>query len=272
MALLPQGRYAMPFIQVPNGKLYYEIHGQGRTLVLLHGMWSNHGVWRRMVPELARNREVILVDQMGHGKSGRMQTRYRLTTYASDLGHLLDSLERNRVTLLGFSLGASVAQETYFQRPSIADALVLVATPPPYKMRWMMGIQFVSVLEKLGISSLKRETIKALGRRYSKRTDKGFIEKSLKELSAYDDGEFARLLRSAWDRGNIGRETGIRVPTLILVGEKDGIRGHSVSIHQRIPGSRLSVVPGCDHSVLFDRPDWVVREILAFLDEVRPSQ
>ena len=108
----------MPFIQVPNGKLHYEIHGQGRTLVLLHGMWSNHGVWRKMVPDLARNNEVILLDHMGHGKSDRMQAPYRLDTYASDLGHLLDSLERNNVTVLGFSLGASIAQETYFQKPS----------------------------------------------------------------------------------------------------------------------------------------------------------
>jgi pimeloyl-ACP methyl ester carboxylesterase len=261
----------MPFLQVPNGKLYYENHGQGRTLVLLHGMWSNHGVWRKMVPELARNYEVILLDHMGHGKSGRMQTPYRLATYASDLGHLLDSLERSKVTLLGFSLGASVAQETYFQKPSIVEALVLVATPPPYKMRWMIGIQFVSFLEKLGITSLKRETIKALGRRYSKGTDKGFIQKSLNELSSCDDNEFTRLLRSAWDRGNLGREARIRVPTHIMVGEKDGIRGHSVTVQQAIPGSRLSIVPGCDHSVLFDRPDWVVREILAFLDEIHPN-
>ena len=262
----------MPFIQVPNGKLHYEIHGQGRTLVLLHGMWSNHGVWRKMVPDLARNNEVILLDHMGHGKSDRMQAPYRLDTYASDLGHLLDSLERNNVTVLGFSLGASIAQETYFQKPSTVEALVLIATPPPYKMRWMIGIQFVSFLEKLGITSLKRETIKALGRRYSKGTEKGFIEKTLNELSSYDDDEFARLLRSAWDRENVGREAGISVPTHIVVGEKDGIRGHSVSIQQAIPGSRLSIVPDCDHSVLFDRPDWVVREILDFLEKIQPNQ
>jgi pimeloyl-ACP methyl ester carboxylesterase len=261
----------MPFIQVPNGKLYFEMHGQGRTLVLLHGLWSNHGVWRKIVPELARNNEVILLDHMGHGESDRMQVPYRPATYASDLGHLLGSLNRNKVTLLGFSLGASVAQAYYFQKPSIVEALVLVATPPPYKMRWMMGIEFVSFLEKLGITSLKRQTIRALGRRYSKGTDKGFIEKTLNELSSYDNGEFARLLRSAWDRRNIGREAEIRAPTHIVVGEKDGIRGHSVSIQQAIPSSWLSIVPDSDHSVLFDRPEWVAREILAFLDEVHPN-
>jgi pimeloyl-ACP methyl ester carboxylesterase len=222
-----------------------------------------------MVPELARDNEVILLDQMGHGQSDRMRGPYRLATYASDLWCLLDSLARSNVTLLGFSLGASVAQEAYFQDPSRVTALVLVATPPPYKMRWMMGIQFVSFLEKLGITSLKRETIKALGRRYSKGTDKGFIEKTLKELSSYDDHAFTLLLRSAWDRGNIGRESGIRVPTLIVVGERDGIRNHSVTLQQAIPGSRLSVVPGCDHAVLFDRPAWVVREILGFLREAQ---
>jgi len=262
----------MSFIQVPNGRLHYEVHGQGRTLLLLHGMWSNSGVWRRMVPELARDNEVILLDHMGHGKSDRMRAPYSLATYASDLGHLLDFLEKNQAILLGFSLGASVAQECYFQKPSIVEALVLVATPPPYKLHWMFGISFVSLIEKLGITSLKRETIKALGRRYSKGTDKRFIEKTLNELSLYDDDEFARLLRSAWNRGNIGREARIRVPTLIVIGEKDRIISHSVSMQQAIPGSRLSIVPDCNHSVMFDRPERVAREILGFLDEVHPNQ
>ena len=115
----------MPFLQVPNGRLYYEIHGHGRTLVLLHGLWSNCGVWRRMVPELAGNNEVILLDHMGHGQSDPMGVPYRLATYASDLWLLLDSLERSQVTLLGFSLGASVAQEAYFRDPSKVTALVI---------------------------------------------------------------------------------------------------------------------------------------------------
>ena len=261
----------MPWIEVPHGRLYYEIHGQGRTLVLLHGMWSNNGFWRRVVPELAKNNEVILLDHMGHGESDRMRVSYSLAAYASDLGHLLDSLGKNQVILLGFSLGASVAQEAYFQNPSRVTALVLIATPPPYKLHWMIGISLVSLLEKLGITSLKRETIKALGRRYSKGTDKRFIEKTLNELASYDDDEFARLLRSAWDRGNVGREAGIRVPTLIVIGEKDRIISHSVSIQQAIPGSRLSIVPDCNHSVLFDRPERVVQEILDFLGEVRSN-
>jgi pimeloyl-ACP methyl ester carboxylesterase len=261
----------MPLIEVPHGRLHYEIHGQGRTLVLLHGLWSNSGVWKKIVPDLAREHEVILLDHMGHGKSGRMRVPYRLAAYASDLGHILESLERHRSILLGFSLGASVAQEYYFQNPSRVAALVLVATPPPYRLRWMIGIQFVSLLERLGITSLKRETIKALGRRYSKGTDRGFIERTLKELSAYDGAEFGRLLRSAWDQGNIGREHRIRAPTLIVVGEKDGIRSHSAALERAIPGSRLSIVPGCNHSVLFDRPDWVLREILDFLPTVHPN-
>jgi pimeloyl-ACP methyl ester carboxylesterase len=224
-----------------------------------------------MVPELAKNNEVILLDHMGHGESDRMRVPYSPATYASDLGQLLDTLEKNQVILLGFSLGASVAQEAYFQNPSRVTALVLIATPPPYKLHWMIGISFVSLLEKLGITSLKKETIKALGRRYSKGTDKRFIEKTLNELASYDDDEFARLLRSAWDRGNIGREAGIRVPTLIVIGEKDGIIGHSVSIQKSIAGSRLSIVPDCNHSVLFDRPEQVVREIQDFLNEVHPN-
>jgi len=56
-----------------------------------------------------------------------------------------------------------------------------------------------------------------------------------------------------------------------VIGEKDRIISHSVSMEQAIPGSRLSVIPDCDHSVLFDRPELVIPEILGFLGEVPPN-
>ncbi len=254
----------MPLIPGPHGRVYYESHGQGNVLVLLHGMWSNMGAWRRMIPALSAGHRVILLDQIGHGKSDPMQTPYRLNTHARDLDCLMDLLELEAATLVGFSMGAQIAQEYSFLRPSRVKGLVLIATPPPYRFRWRAGIEFVSMLERLGITSLKKETIKALKRRYAKNRDPEFIEKSLKELSGYSDQEFALVLRSVWEEKNLHREGSIRIPTLLLVGEKDGIKDHSIYMHRVIPNARFLVIPDGDHSVLFLQYAFLAESVLEF--------
>ena len=261
----------MPSIPVSNGTLYCETLGQGPDLVLLHGMWSHHGVWSRMAPELAESFRLVLVDQMGHGKSGRIRRPYRLRDYAMDLRDLLDSLQVPKALLAGFSMGSLVAQEFASLCPDRVRGLVLIATPPPYRLRWKLGVLTVSLLESLRITTLKRQTIKALSRRYAKGTDKGLIDKSLKELAAYQDREFALILKSVWERGQEVRPERIGAPTLLLVGEKDGIRGHTESLAERIPGCRLRVVPGANHSILLDKPGAVAGEILEFLRQARLS-
>jgi pimeloyl-ACP methyl ester carboxylesterase len=255
----------MPWIQTDHGKLYYETSGEGKSLALLHGMWSSHAVWRGMVPELSRTHHVVILDHMGHGKSDHMRIPYSLTTYASDLKQLIDHLGIETLSLAGFSLGSLVAQEYYRLFPSQVTSLVLIATPPPYKFRWKFGIWSVSLLERLRITSLKKESIKALSRRYSRGTNREFIEKSLNDLSLYDDHEFALILRSVWHRTRTEMTTGSFVPSLIAVGEKDAIRSHSHALHRAIPDSRLLIVPGSDHSVILNCPELLATEISHFL-------
>ena len=258
----------MPFLSVQHGRIHYEVHGTGTDLVLLHGMWSNMGVWKRVLPSLSMIHRVLLVDQMGHGKSDRIRTPYRPDTHARDLHCLLDFLEVETSTLVGFSMGALVAQEYFFLSPSRVNALVLIATPPPCKLRWKAGIEIVSLLEKLGITSLKKESIKALRRRYAKNTDKDSIDKSLAELSAYSNREFSLILRSVWEGRNRRREREIRVPTLLVVGERDGIRSHSEHLNDTLPDSRFLTVPEADHSVVLKKPTFLVEMISAFQQEV----
>lgn len=258
----------MPTISVQHGKIYYEVQGEGPDLVLLHGMWSNMGVWKRIVPALSKAHRVVLMDQVGHGKSGRMQVPYGLGAYAQDLQSLLDFLGIDTTTLVGFSMGALVAQEYFLLTPSRVRALVLIATPPPYKLRWKAAIAFVSLLEKLGMTSLKKESIKSLRRRYSKTVDKDFIDRSLRELTRYGNREFALILRSVWERGSRNREKRIQIPSLLLVGERDGIRGYSEYLSHTLPDSRFFTVPGCDHSVVLHRPEFLAEKISGFLREV----
>jgi len=255
----------MPLIQVPRGNLRYETHGKGRNLALIHGMWSHRGMWKNIIPGLSADHFVMAPDCIGHGESDRMHHPGRLQDYVTDINLLFESMGIEDVTLIGFSMGALIAQEYYHRYPSRARALVLIATPPPYKLRWRLAMALVSLLEKLGITSLKKETLKALTRRFSKGTDRSFIDKSLKELTAYDEREFGLILQSGWEQPAAGRAGTIQVPTLLVVGEKDGIRDHSEVLHNTIPDSRLQIIPESNHSVIFDNPKYLTELILEFL-------
>lgn len=255
----------MPFLQVPHGHLFFETAGEGPSLGLLHGMWSSHAAWDRMLPRLSENHALLAPDFMGHGRSGRMKVSYRLGTYASDLKILFDHLGVERISLAGFSLGSLVAQEFYHLWPARVSSLILIATPPPQKLLWQIGIEFVSFLERLGLTSLKEQSIRAIARRQSKSSGRDASQNTLKELYNYEDREFARILRSAWHGHERRPAAAVGVPVLIAVGEQDRIRRHSERLHRSIPGSRLVVLPRAGHSVVLESPMLLAEGILDFL-------
>ena len=99
-------------------------------VLLVHGMGGDHTTWRRLSGALtAAGREVIAVDLRGHGRSGRAQ-RYRLNDFRDDLAAVLDSLDLDRVDVVGHSLGAHSALRLAMAQPDRVRRL-LVEEPPP---------------------------------------------------------------------------------------------------------------------------------------------
>ena len=88
--------------------IHYEIQGTGKTLVMLHGWDQSAKAFCNNVPALAETYQVITVDLRGHGESGKPSYGYRISRLAMDVKQLLDALELEDVTLLGWSMGCSV--------------------------------------------------------------------------------------------------------------------------------------------------------------------
>lgn len=106
----------MSYFTLQNGKqLYYEIHGEGSPVVLLHGWTSNHTVYAESVPQISRKAKCILYDHRGHGGSkAACDAEATIETLASDLNELLTGLHLRDVTLIGWSMGAATAM-TYIR-------------------------------------------------------------------------------------------------------------------------------------------------------------
>src|SRR5258706_12393608 len=107
------GKYA----DVNGIKLYYEIRGSGRPLVLLHGGLGAIEMFGPNLPALARGRKVIAVDLQGHGRTADVDRPLSVATMADDIAALLEHLKIERADVMGYSLGGGVALQTAIRHP-----------------------------------------------------------------------------------------------------------------------------------------------------------
>jgi pimeloyl-ACP methyl ester carboxylesterase len=113
-----------------NGlKMYYEIHGNGYPVILLHGGVGASDWFAPIVPKLAQGRQVILVHLQGHGHTVDIDRPLRYERMADDVAALLKHLGIEQADLLGYSLGAGVALRTAIQHPEQVRKLVVISTP-----------------------------------------------------------------------------------------------------------------------------------------------
>jgi pimeloyl-ACP methyl ester carboxylesterase len=118
------GKYA----DVNGIKLYYEIHGTGRPLVLLHGGLGAGSMFGANLTELAKNHQVILVDLQGHGRTADIDRPMTLEAMSDDIAALLAYLKIPKADVMGYSLGGGVALQTAVRHPELVRKLVLVST------------------------------------------------------------------------------------------------------------------------------------------------
>ena len=113
-----------------NGlNLYYEIHGAGEPLILLHGGVGAIEMFGEVLPSLAQNRQVIAVDLQAHGRTADIDRPLSFELMAGDIAALIKHLGIEDADVMGYSLGGGVALRTAIQHPEVVRKLVLVSTP-----------------------------------------------------------------------------------------------------------------------------------------------
>jgi pimeloyl-ACP methyl ester carboxylesterase len=117
------GQYA----EVNGINLYYEIHGSGRPMVLLHGGLGSGEMFGPTLPALAADHQVVVVDLQGHGRTADIDRPIDITLMADDIAALIDHLRLEKPDLVGYSLGGGVAFWTAVKHPGKVRRLVMAS-------------------------------------------------------------------------------------------------------------------------------------------------
>ena len=246
-----------------NGiKVYYEVYGEGKPIVLLHGAFFTIEMnWGQLIPELSKTRKVIAIEMQGHGHTQYSDRKLSITTLASDVAGVMDYLKIDSADVAGFSMGGSVAYQFAVQSPKRLRKLVIISST--YKTSgWLPVVN--SGFENLKPELFDNTPIKAAYDAVA--PDKTKWTKFLEQMFA-----FAREPFNVGD-ANIAK---ISAPVLIISGDNDGLDkielaktyqllGGGVSADLGpMPKSQLAIIPSQGHvSVMMQ-----TKTIAAYLDD-----
>ncbi len=112
-----------------NGlKMYYEIHGKGEPVVLLHGAFMTiTNNWTEMIAELSKTRQIIAVEMQGHGRTADINRDFSYENLADDIASLLDYLKIKQADVLGYSMGGGVAMQLAIRHPERVRKVVSIS-------------------------------------------------------------------------------------------------------------------------------------------------
>jgi pimeloyl-ACP methyl ester carboxylesterase len=264
-----QGKVAGRYADVNGIKLYYEIHGSGRPLILLHGGLGALEMFGPNLPALAQGRQVIAVDLQGHGRTADIDRPLSVELMGDDIAALIKHLGLQRPDLMGYSLGGGVALQTTIRHPEVVGKLVLVSTPI------RRNAFYPDILAQQG-------QVNAAAAEAMKPTPMYQMYVSL----APKPEDFPQLLEKIGEAMkkdfDFSKEVaGIQATTLIVAGDADIFPpAHAVEVFGLLgggrrdggwdgsgrPKSRLAILPGQTHYTLFSAPA-LAATVIPFLDE-----
>jgi 3-oxoadipate enol-lactonase len=270
----------MPYIRTDDRvRIYYETHGEpgGTPLVLAYGIGGNADLWDVNVPALAAKHRVILWEPRGHARSDSPEdpARYSFARWALDLRDLLDRLRIRVAHVGGLSLGAGIATRFTLRFPRRVRSLLITnsssaAGLPLSVDNLVMRARSIQVTLEQGMDAMAEFSMSA-NPNVAARLE---IDPSSKaEFYAYyrklTPIGYANALRALLAMDHITNELPkIRVPTLLIGGDRDPSLGPMRVIHKKIRGSKLVVLSPASHFANRDQPEAWNRAALEFLARV----
>ena len=266
----PKGDYA----SVNGLKMYYEVHGSGKPLVLLHGAYMTIDALGEILPGLAEGRRVIAVELQGHGRTADVDRPLSYEAMADDVAALIEHLGFDEADVVGYSMGGGVALQLAIRHPGVVRKLVVVSASYTSAGAHPELLEMIPSItpEVFAGTPIEEDYLRTA----PNPEDFPTLVAKLKRLD---------MVPFAWPQEDI---RGISAPTLLIVGDSDVVLlEHAVEFFRLLgggvmgdlaglPKSRLAVLPGTTHFIppgsgILDRADWLLSMIPPFLDAPVPE-
>jgi len=260
-----QQRPTTGYAPVNGVNVYYEVHGSGEPVVLLHGaLMTITNNWAGWIEEFSKTRKVIAVEMQGHGRTADVPRDITYEHLADDVAALLDHLKIPRADLLGYSMGGTVAMQCAIRHPDKVRRAVIISST--FRSDGMVP-GAAEAISQLTADAFKGSPIEAEYRKLSPTPDDfpKFVQRIVATASkGYDFG--ADKLKAT------------TAPMFFIHGDADGVRLAHVAEMFRLKGgeihgdmmprsaSRLAILPDTTHVTLMQRIPIIVPMVNGFLD------
>ncbi|MFC6837307.1 alpha/beta fold hydrolase [Halomarina ordinaria] len=269
----------MSHVDTTDGtRLYYEEHGEGETILLVHGWTMNSEYWwRENTAALAEGHHVVTYDHRGHGRSEKPEGGHTLERYASDLRDLVEALGLDDVTLVGWSMGAAVAL-TYLDRfgSDRVRSLALVDQSPMFFSEddWdypLFGEFSPEALDGVvaGLETDREGTVKpVLATFFAEPPGSETIDEMYAETTRTPTGTATAVLADMATTDLRDVVAAVDVPTLLCYGEQSAVFPGDVGgwLESRMPDATLVRFEGSGHCPHWEEPATFNAELAAFVE------
>jgi len=249
-----------------NGlRMYYEVHGSGDPVVLLHGSFMTiTNNWTQWIGELSKTRKVIAVEMQGHGRTADIKREFSYENLADDVAALLDHLKIPSADLIGYSMGGGVAMQCAIRHPEKVRKVVSISGA--FRLDGLVK-EALDAFPKLTPETFKGSPIETEYKKLSPTPDEfpSFVKRVIAmDLKPYDFG--ADKLKAT------------KAPMFFVHGDADGVRLDHISEMFRLKGgeihgdlrprsaSRLAILPNTTHITLMERMSIIVPMVDDFFD------
>jgi pimeloyl-ACP methyl ester carboxylesterase len=241
-----------------NGiNLYYEIHGSGDPLVMLHGGLGSTAMLADLPAQFSKHRQVIAVDLYGHGHTALTDRPFTIENMADDIAALLQHLHIEKADILGYSLGAGTALQMTIRHPELVKKLVVISTPFK-RSAWFPEVR--AAMDQMGPATAEMMKPSPIYQTYAR------IAPRPEDWPVLVT-KIADSIRKDYDRSQ--QVADIQAPTMLVFGDADAVPpAHAAEFFALLGGgkkdagwdnsgltkNRLAILPGVTHYNMLSSP------------------
>jgi pimeloyl-ACP methyl ester carboxylesterase len=261
----------MPKTFINGINSYYQIHGSGSPIILIHGLGGDHSTWDSQVPEFSQSHQVIVYDLRGHGQSESPDHPYSIDLLADDLDQFIQFLGHTQVVILGLSLGGRILLRYALKYPQKLQAMILSDTQSETPAEAAYGFPILAeIVRKEGMGRAAELFLSLpLFQGLAKRNPDWWETERKRFIQTSPVGFINSLSAIAGMESLNDQLSTIQAPTLALAGEEDETYLSYLELFfQRIKGCQKGLIPQAGHMSNLENPKVFNGMVLSFLKKI----